>query len=28
VATAVDPNGFALVVDYRGHATQICDLPA
>jgi hypothetical protein len=24
----VDPNGFALVVDYRGHATQICDLLA
>ena len=24
----VDPSGFALVVDYRGHATQICDLLA
>ena len=23
-----DPSGFALVVDYRGHATQICDLLA
>jgi hypothetical protein len=24
----VGPHGFALVVDYRGHATQICDLLA